>query len=308
MRPRLLWNLLIVSSAVIATVMGCSRSRLALHGAALLPESSAPTASPHRGRQSGAASVADNSLEAHLTDGPRSSSYALREPDLDGSVISTHTDGAASSAPRGEVLAEPSDPSDVLPQGKAHCWCRATMSTDTKGGAPTHQGDKEWNDLSDICLDWGAIAIYSFPITNNKQEDCRKKCQAKAANDANFNNDNWVCANCAAKAKPALGASLYAYAKIGGNVWSWNTVQQNPTTCCLTGGSISCPQGWQPDWNGPGANKCKKVACYLSEPPYPPTNTKIGSWGFTWDNMIIKWGPATSVTPHSYKPTSWPCP
>ena len=160
------------------------------------------------------------------------------------------------------------------------CWC----------GASVYQGDS-FGTFNNRVLDWGEIHSYNNPPTQNKEKDCQARCSAQAAQDSSFNNDNFWCA----KAAKAGQTRVVAYAKIGTR--DWQVVQTKYVNCCQTGGGITCPQGWLPDGNGPGPNKCKKMVCALQEAPLPPNNTLIGNWGFTWGNGIWMWGKATTIEP-----------
>lgn len=179
-----------------------------------------------------------------------------------------------------EVNPEAPAKSETAPLAEARCFCRAKSDI---GQSPA--------SVPDPCIDWGTIDppyTGGNPQKEENQKNCAKRCSEKASQDANFNNDNWVCGNCFGKAG---GYDFIAYSKVGTK--DWRVAQTNPVNCCATGGVITCPSGWQED---PYNMKCKRDVCTVPQ-PCPTNNTLIGQWGFTWGCTIVQWGPATNITP-----------
>ncbi|HWS90696.1 MAG TPA: hypothetical protein VN282_27250 [Pyrinomonadaceae bacterium] len=185
------------------------------------------------------------------------------------------------------VLAAPSPgKKEPEPLAVAHCYCRVAA----------FQGD-EVAKVSSPIIDYGVIKTYTgpFPQNDNNRKDCCAECSKKAAQDSRFTNPDNLCN----MINRGFSDRVVAYCAVGTK--NYSICQTTFAKCCATGGDITCPQGWLADSNGPGNNKCKTLACKLSTPPFPPNNTLIGTWGFTWGDGIWKWGPATSITPVVYK-------
>ena len=170
--------------------------------------------------------------------------------------------------------------------GTAHCHCKIALP----------QGDMI-NTVSSIVFDLGDIAVYNDPINPQKdanQANCESKCST-AVHDLVQSHKDELCQRIG-----KVGSDkVKGYASVGTR--KYRICQTEGYRCCAIPGTLTCPGGWDPDWNGPGNNKCKRTACTLHSPPFPPNNTLIGTWGFTWGNAIIQWGPANAVVPPSLK-------
>lgn len=170
---------------------------------------------------------------------------------------------------------------------KARCFCRVG---DNRGARLKSYP----NPIKDL----GVLKSWGGPIggTSKREDECGNLCSKKAYEWYNSKGKFDIC-NRIKSNKPIR---ITAYSKVGGRDWvtrgDYGTLR-----CCSSGGSLTCPDGWNSENNNfPGM--CSKAIC----PPNVKGDRRLynenGSpWGFIWKNMIyqLRQGKLSSV---SWKP------
>lgn len=158
-------------------------------------------------------------------------------------------------------------------EGRARCWCRIG---DDRGDEV-----KEYNNPMH---DFGAIKHYSglFPQTDSNDNDCGRICSERAFQWASKMSNDQLC-----KYLKKKGSNkIVAYAKVGTKKWSVRQTLR-VVNCCVSGGNVSCPSGWEYDSN---PKKCKKHVCEVASKGYNGVlKDKNGNeWGFIYDDHIYQ--------------------
>ena len=177
----------------------------------------------------------------------------------------------------------------------AHCFCSLAWQDNTNyKGSPT----KGW------IWDSGALATYKGPNQQGdaNQTDCNTKCTGVCRNMTKEQAAQLACDH----GVPS-GAQLTCWSKVGTKEWKTaqgfpgtliNTPAVNQTTCTCPAGTVN--DAWINGGTIQPGHKCTFVACdhYNTYPAntYPPNNTPVGTWGWTWGAFIAQWVQPTCKT------------
>lgn len=183
----------------------------------------------------------------------------------------------------------------VPARADAHCFCSLACEDNTNyKGSPV----KGW------LWDAGSLATYSGPFQQGdaNQTRCNTLCTDKIA--AIWNAQNAASLACGHGC--ADGSAIRGWSKVGTREWKSaqmvgtlvNTPAQTQTRCTCPAGSRN--GDWVDGGPVPVGTRCAAVVCdrYPTIPAgsYPPNNTQLGTWGFTWGTFIAQFVNATCTT------------
>lgn len=193
----------------------------------------------------------------------------------------------------------------AAPAGGATCFC--VLATDNIEGRGTTNGFHV--DLTSQ-LNQSYYGLYQQHEDN--QVDCSKRCRAQVVS---YTSQAGNAAPFCQAGFPNL-KGLTGFSKVGTKSYRFanNNNMNKPDYIAylkhspqLSQTTYTCPPTWYTgNTNILGGtssdNGCKKLAGYLSIPPYPPNGTQLGNWGFSWANemwargTVANGGAATAKT------------
>jgi hypothetical protein len=130
---------------------------------------------------------------------------------------------------------------------------------------------------------------YATNRNNACNVPAHNKCSTAATQNANFNSAAFWCSRgvpngSTIRAYAAVSTGAYSAAQTKGVLTNLPAVTQT-----------KCPNGWlaNPSNVNGGVTtdgKCKKASGTLSITPLPANGTQLGTYGFSWGNVIWAWG------------------
>lgn len=157
---------------------------------------------------------------------------------------------------------------------RANCYCRIG---DDRGPSQ--------NEYPNALKDLGKLKEYKGikPVNNKNEKDCGRRCAIAAEQWLSKLSTDQLCA----MRKKSGSTRLLAYSKVGGRKWQVRGAGRQ-INCCNTGGTLTCPSGWNSENNNyPGY--CSKAMC----PPLVPGDRRLynkdgSAWGFIYKNMTYQ--------------------